>query len=103
MLPLMIMITTTLPELGGLMGVAGDIKSRKHQNSHPLKEFLAESKAEWDMYIKYFKEHNMVDDRPYPEYPYTEEIVNEFMEEALQIQGVQSAEANSPIRAFINN
>jgi hypothetical protein len=102
MLPLMITIASNLPELGVMMTVAGDIKARKHQDSHPLKEFLADSKAEWEMYIKYFREHNMVDDRPDPEYPYTEEICMGFLNEALQIQGQTNPNAESPIRAFTN-
>lgn len=103
MMPLFIMVSSTIPELGMLMTEAGDIKSRKHQFSHPLKEFLAECKAEWEMYIKYFKENNMVDDRPDPEYPYTEELMEEMLQDCLRMQGQNSYEANGSISAYINN
>lgn len=67
-----------IPGLQAQINEAGGIKAVKTNYAHPVEDYLAEVKAEWEMYIRYFKEHNMVDDRPEPEYPYTIEIMEEF-------------------------
>jgi len=67
-----------IPGVAFELGEAQAIKAVKTNYAHPVEDYLAEVKAEWQCYIKYFKEHNMVDDRPEPEYPYTIEIMAEF-------------------------
>jgi len=69
--------------------LAGMRKSASQQFSHPMKGYLAECRAEWENYTKYFRKHGMVDDRPDPPYPYSEEKVLHYfrrVEEALQQQ-----------------
>mmetsp|Transcript_14804 Transcript_14804/g.34893 ORF Transcript_14804/g.34893 Transcript_14804/m.34893 type:complete len:656 (-) Transcript_14804:80-2047(-) len=60
------------------------LKARSQQRTHPLPTFLAECKAEWDNYIKYFRENKMVDDRPDPPYPYTLPKMEAFMERCAE-------------------
>jgi len=61
-----------------------DLKARSQQRTHPLPNYLAECKAEWEGYIKYFRDNDMVDDRPDPPYPYTLEKMEGFMRRATE-------------------
>lgn len=81
MFPMLVMIQSKLPQLAKAMAEMEKIKMLKSQQTHPLDQYLAQCRAEWDMYIKFFREHNMVDDRPDPPYPYTEEIMQSLLEE----------------------
>jgi len=84
-------ITTRIPSLAIQNLKYGDKhKASKTQRCHPLEEYLGECVAEWKMYCKYFQDNNMVDDRPEPEYPYTEEIVRGFIRRSNAPYGIDS-------------
>mmetsp|Transcript_44761 Transcript_44761/g.100500 ORF Transcript_44761/g.100500 Transcript_44761/m.100500 type:complete len:656 (-) Transcript_44761:62-2029(-) len=85
-LPVSLILQTTIPGLAQEVNEANDIKHRKQAEAHPMEEYLAQCKAEWESYIAYFRKHDMVDDRPDPAYPYTEEVIWGFMEKADAIQ-----------------
>lgn len=69
-----------VPGLSDRVNGVNDLKWRKQQQAHPLPQYLALCVAEWEMYCKFFRDNKMVDDRPDPTYPYTEE----FMKQAIQ-------------------
>lgn len=77
--PIGMAIGQSIPMLGWLMGEAGALKSRKQKMAHPMPVFLKECEREWEAYTKFFRANGMVDDRPDPPYPYTEQIMNEFL------------------------
>lgn len=74
-LPMGMALGANIPGLAAKMGEADAIKARKQWESHPLDVYLAECTREWQSYIEYFKKHGMIDDRPEPPYPYTQEIM----------------------------
>ncbi|CAE7514413.1 unnamed protein product [Symbiodinium pilosum] len=70
-----------VPMLGAELAIAGSMKHIKQQQRHPLKIFLAECKAEWEAYIRQWKKDGMIDDsKPEPPYPYTEEMVQSWID-----------------------
>jgi hypothetical protein len=77
-MPMGVALSTAIPMLAYETGVMGALKSMKQKQAHPLPEYLAQCTAEWNAYIQYFRKHGMVDDRPDPPYPYTEEAMREF-------------------------
>lgn len=77
-LTMMAAVGGRLPSLATDLAIYDVIKAKKTSESHPLEEYLGQCKAEWEMYTKYFKDNNMVDDRPDCPYPYTIEMVQEF-------------------------
>jgi hypothetical protein len=78
-MPMGMALGSNLPWLAAKTGEMDAIKARKQKIRHPPKEYLAECTREWESYIKFFRHHDMVDDRPDPPYPYTEEIMYDFM------------------------
>mmetsp|Transcript_102000 Transcript_102000/g.283872 ORF Transcript_102000/g.283872 Transcript_102000/m.283872 type:complete len:626 (-) Transcript_102000:191-2068(-) len=83
-LPAMTAIMQSIPALGAEMNGIDALKAQKTKRAHPLPEYLAECRKEWEGYIKMFKEHGMVDDRPEPHYPYTEELVQSYIDRSTQ-------------------
>mmetsp|Transcript_34393 Transcript_34393/g.79874 ORF Transcript_34393/g.79874 Transcript_34393/m.79874 type:complete len:625 (-) Transcript_34393:137-2011(-) len=79
-LPAMTSITQNIPALGAEMSGIDALKAYKQRRAHPLGQFLGECKREWEGYIKMFKEYSMVDDRPEPPYPYTEELMQSYID-----------------------
>jgi len=79
MLPTMTTLNM-IPMLGAQLSVCDALKYIKTKEAHPPKKFLAECKAEWEAYIKHFKDNEMVDDRPEPSYPYTDEMVQGYID-----------------------
>lgn len=77
--PTMTTIGQNLPHLGSLMGQMDSLKAQRQRKIHPPDKYIEECKAEWRMYIDYFKENGMVDDRPEPEYPYTADMVDKWL------------------------
>lgn len=71
----------TLPALAAELAVYDGLKAAKQKVRHPPKEFIDECTQEWEMYIRFFKKHDMVDDRPEPAYPYTLEIIEDYMQQ----------------------
>eukprot|EP00440_Ansanella_granifera_P054980 gb/GFBE01059601.1/.p1 GENE.gb/GFBE01059601.1/~~gb/GFBE01059601.1/.p1 ORF type:complete len:632 (+),score=149.44 gb/GFBE01059601.1/:1-1896(+) len=69
-----------IPMLQAHMNVCDALKHIKQKATHPMKQYLAECKAEWEAYIKAFKAEGMVDDRPEPPYPYTESMVQGWID-----------------------
>lgn len=69
-----------LPLLAAQMAVSDALKHQKQKKAHPLKVYLAECKAEWEAYINQFKRDGMVDDRPEPPYPYTEDRLHDWID-----------------------
>lgn len=80
MLPTMTAIGQNIPMLGGQMGQSDGLKGRKMRQAHPTRTYIQECEAEWKAYIKFFRKHNMVDDRADPPYPYTEENVQDMID-----------------------
>mmetsp|Transcript_20115 Transcript_20115/g.47091 ORF Transcript_20115/g.47091 Transcript_20115/m.47091 type:complete len:662 (+) Transcript_20115:58-2043(+) len=74
-LPVFMGLNSTLPMLAQQCNEMDQIKARKQNDAHPLPEYLSQCRKEWETYIKFFRENNMVDDRPDPPYPYTEEVI----------------------------
>merc|ERR1712100_900974 len=68
-----------LPTLAMEMLAYNALKAQKQKETHPMKEYLAECRREWEMYISKWKELGMIDDRPEPAYPYTEEIMESYI------------------------
>lgn len=60
------------------------LKAMKQRQTHPMKEYIAECKREWEMYIRNFKKYGMVDDREEPPYPYTVEIMEDYISQSRQ-------------------
>jgi len=80
MTPAMTALGHCIPLLGAAMGEMDVLKHTKTRKAHPPKAYLAECKMEWECYIKAFKRFGMIDDRPEPAYPYTEPMVQDWME-----------------------
>lgn len=72
-----------LPGLAVEMGRVDRIKWQKQQETHPTKEFIGECTKEWEMYCKTFRDAGMLDacDKPDPPYPYTPEIMEDYMQQ----------------------
>jgi len=83
-------ITGRLPSLAIDLNKYDTIKAIKTNESHPVEEYLGECKAEWEMYTQYFKDNNMVDDRPDCPYPYTVEMMKEFKRRADESWGIKA-------------
>eukprot|EP00933_Yihiella_yeosuensis_P058411 TRINITY_DN5887_c0_g5_i1.p1 TRINITY_DN5887_c0_g5~~TRINITY_DN5887_c0_g5_i1.p1 ORF type:complete len:627 (+),score=105.47 TRINITY_DN5887_c0_g5_i1:85-1965(+) len=73
----------TIPMLGAAMAVSDGLKARKQKEAHPPKQYIAECKAEWEMYIAQFKKDGMVDGRPEPPYPYTVEMCEDWTNRSM--------------------
>lgn len=80
LLPVMTTIGTALPMLAAQTSAIDALKHMKQRMAHPMSKYLGECKREWEMYIKHFKDSGMVDDRPEPAYPYTEPMVQDFID-----------------------
>mmetsp|Transcript_28080 Transcript_28080/g.51300 ORF Transcript_28080/g.51300 Transcript_28080/m.51300 type:complete len:782 (+) Transcript_28080:51-2396(+) len=78
-LPAFMTLNSRLPAFAMDQTRYDNLKAKKHRIAHPLEQHLAEVKGEWEMYIKYFKANKMVDDRPEPPYPYTKDMMEDFM------------------------
>lgn len=85
-LPCGMAISSSIPLLAQQMGEADAIKARKQNESHPLEVYLNQCTREWEAYIKYFRDHNMVDDRPDPPYPYSYEGMLDLIDKAARVQ-----------------
>lgn len=81
-LPMQMALTTALPFLANELNNAGACKAKKQREAHPVEEYLPSCRKEWDAYIRFFRKHGMVDDRPDPPYPYTEENVQGLIDRA---------------------
>ncbi|CAE8643034.1 unnamed protein product, partial [Polarella glacialis] len=68
------------PMLQATLNVSDAQKHIKQRLAHPASKFLEECKAEWQGYINQFKRDEMVDDRPDPEYPYTEKELKDWID-----------------------
>lgn len=80
LLPMMAAISQAVPMLAAQTAAIDALKHMKQRQAHPMRKYLAECRQEWENYIKYFKANGMVDDRPEPPYPYTEQNVQEFID-----------------------
>jgi len=70
-----------IPMLGAEMAVYGALKHIKQRARHPPKKFIAECRSEWEAYIRQWKKDGMIDDsKPEPPYPYTEEMVQGWID-----------------------
>jgi len=79
--PMFSILSGLLPMLGAAMGELDQMKTMKQRRAHPIKEYIASCKAEWDCYIRVFKQRGMItDDRPEPAYPYNEAMVEDWMD-----------------------
>jgi hypothetical protein len=90
--PMFMLMSRTFPILAAQMNEMSALKPRKQAEAHPLEEYLAEVTAEWNNYIKYFRKHGLVDDRPDPPYPYTPEIIYEMVFKAQKINNGEEVE-----------
>mmetsp|Transcript_27829 Transcript_27829/g.78788 ORF Transcript_27829/g.78788 Transcript_27829/m.78788 type:complete len:674 (-) Transcript_27829:112-2133(-) len=85
-LPVGVVVSMNCPLLAQETGRADGLKPMKQSLSHPLEEYLGECVKEWETYIKYFRKHNMVDERPDPPYPYTLEYMHDIIDKANRVQ-----------------
>mmetsp|Transcript_64778 Transcript_64778/g.163076 ORF Transcript_64778/g.163076 Transcript_64778/m.163076 type:complete len:647 (-) Transcript_64778:49-1989(-) len=69
-----------LPLCAAAMAEMDQQKHLKQRMTHPPREYIAQCRHEWESYIRVFKKFGMVDDRPEPPYPYTEEMVQDWMD-----------------------
>jgi len=83
--PAMMSIQQAIPALAAEMNVVDSLKAQKQKQAHPMREYLAQCKAEWETYIREFKKYGMVDDRPEPAYPYTEEMMQSWIDRSNYI------------------
>mmetsp|Transcript_29692 Transcript_29692/g.67222 ORF Transcript_29692/g.67222 Transcript_29692/m.67222 type:complete len:627 (+) Transcript_29692:89-1969(+) len=79
MLPAMTAVQQGVPALAQKMAEIDGLKSYKMRQAHPLPYFLHECRQEWEAYCKFFRANGMVDDRPDPPYPYSEEKMHDMM------------------------
>uniref|UniRef100_A0A7S4T9M2 FAD/NAD(P)-binding domain-containing protein n=1 Tax=Alexandrium monilatum TaxID=311494 RepID=A0A7S4T9M2_9DINO len=63
------------PHLQEVEGTSGFIKAVRHRLCHPIKKFLAQAKEDWDHYAHKMIAGGWGADKPYPEYPYTPQVV----------------------------
>mmetsp|Transcript_115978 Transcript_115978/g.323002 ORF Transcript_115978/g.323002 Transcript_115978/m.323002 type:complete len:683 (+) Transcript_115978:89-2137(+) len=75
----------SLPMLSLKASHFNQMKSTKQHIAHPLHKFLEECKQEWQMYIEMFG----TDDKPPPPYPYTEEMMMDFIKEIYADRGFE--------------
>mmetsp|Transcript_51072 Transcript_51072/g.118688 ORF Transcript_51072/g.118688 Transcript_51072/m.118688 type:complete len:243 (-) Transcript_51072:173-901(-) len=66
------------PGLQEVEASAGFVKAVRHRLCHPIKKFLAQAKEDWDHYAKKMLAEGYGTDKPYPDYPYSPEVVNEL-------------------------
>jgi len=85
-LPMGMALSSSIPGLAQKMGEADSLKSRKQWESHPMEEYLWECEREWMAYHKFFRDNNLVDDRPDCPYPYTQAIMSELIDKASKMQ-----------------
>eukprot|EP00408_Alexandrium_pacificum_P025463 CAMPEP_0171187768 /NCGR_PEP_ID=MMETSP0790-20130122/17489_1 /TAXON_ID=2925 /ORGANISM="Alexandrium catenella, Strain OF101" /LENGTH=372 /DNA_ID=CAMNT_0011652835 /DNA_START=82 /DNA_END=1199 /DNA_ORIENTATION=+ len=72
-----VVLNSMLPGLAVKGAHFDAMKSQKQHVAHPLQQYLAECRMEWEMYIEMFG----TDEKPPPPYPYTEEMMLGFMQE----------------------
>jgi len=60
------------PSLAEEMNASVTVKPVKQRLCHPIKQYVAEAKADWDHYCNQFIKEGY--DKPYPEYPYTVDV-----------------------------
>merc|ERR550525_181516 len=86
-LPLFMAINSALPDLARETQEMDSLKARKQAEAHPMEEFLPQCKAEWETYIRFFKDNQMIDEssKPEPPYPYTMEMMRGFIDKANAI------------------
>mmetsp|Transcript_37899 Transcript_37899/g.88013 ORF Transcript_37899/g.88013 Transcript_37899/m.88013 type:complete len:318 (-) Transcript_37899:116-1069(-) len=70
-----VVLNSALPNLAVKGAHFDQMKSHKQNVAHPLQLFLSECRQEWEMYIEMFG----TDDMPPPPYPYTEEMMMDFI------------------------
>jgi len=66
------------PGLMEVEGTAGFIKAVRHRLCHPIGKFLAQAKEDWDHYAKKMLEDGFGQDKPYPTYPYSPQVVHKM-------------------------
>lgn len=70
-----------IPMMAAEMAVYNALKHLKQRARHPPKKYIAECRAEWEAYIRQWKKDGMIDDsKPEPPYPYTEEMVQGWID-----------------------
>lgn len=79
----------SMPNLQLQYATAGYIKAVRHRLCHPVKKFLAQAKEDWDYYAKKMLDEGFGTDKPYPDYPYTPEVVMEMYKEHQNESGEQ--------------
>lgn len=70
-----------IPMMAAEMSVYNALKHLKQRARHPPNKYIAECRAEWEAYIRQWKKDGMIDDsKPDPPYPYTEEMVQGWID-----------------------
>jgi len=72
------------PGLAQYEASAGFIKAVRHRLCHPIRKFLAQAKEDWDYYAKKMLAEGFGVNKPYPEYPYTQEVVKSLYAAHMQ-------------------
>lgn len=73
----------SVPALANHLSIFDGLKARKQGEAHPVEEYIADCKREWEGYIRAFKKFGMIDDRPEPAYPYTGEMVRGWIQRSV--------------------
>merc|ERR1711879_1069964 len=70
-----------IPMMAAEMSVYNALKHLKQRARHPPNKYIAECRAEWEAYIRQWKKDGMIDgSKPDPPYPYTEEMVQGWID-----------------------
>lgn len=70
----------SIPGISAIQSMASDLKWKKQRAMHPIEPFLKECRAEWAMYVEMCSRHPVArKDVAPPAYPYTREMLEEYM------------------------
>mmetsp|Transcript_118518 Transcript_118518/g.205862 ORF Transcript_118518/g.205862 Transcript_118518/m.205862 type:complete len:707 (-) Transcript_118518:173-2293(-) len=62
----------------------GFVKAVRQRLCHPMKQFLQEAQADWDHYGKMFIEEGFGKDKKYPDYPYTYQNMQKWVQRHMK-------------------
>lgn len=77
-------LAQALPDLARRLGEVDKIKSEKTLLCHPKEQYIAECRSEWEAYTKMMRSQGQIPaDKPDIPYPYTVELVDELIQDAM--------------------
>jgi len=90
------------PGLQEFEGSAGYVKAVRFRLCHPIRKFLAQAKEDWDHYAQRMLDEGFGVDKPYPEYPYTVDVVKEMYKRHKEDSGEPELPCDSADLAICN-